>query len=99
MAKLNCQIGDLAITVKADMPESLGVIVKINGVAEIDRWWGFKEPMHLWEVEVVCKGSYFCCRNVDKNMEDLMMFEGYLPDAYLKAITPPPEVIAILKNE
>jgi hypothetical protein len=99
MAKLNCQIGDLAITVRADMPESLGVIVKINAVAEVDRWWGYKEPMHLWEVEVVCKGSYFCSRHDDKNIEELMLFDGYLPDAYLKAITPPPEVIALMNDE
>ncbi len=45
MTKLNCSIGDLAITVKANLPANLGNIVRIIGSQGLQEWHGHDEPI------------------------------------------------------
>ena len=40
MSKLNCSIGDLAITVKANLPANLDNIVRIIGSQGLQDWVG-----------------------------------------------------------
>ncbi len=58
MSKLNCSIGDLAITVKANLPANLGNIVRIIGSQGLQEWVGQDEPLYTWDVEVVGEDRY-----------------------------------------
>jgi len=57
MKTLNCRLGDISITFKAAIPENIGKIVRIVGWHGDDRWWGFDEHTHLWEIEAF-EGCY-----------------------------------------
>ena len=59
MSKLNCSIGDLAITVKANLPANLGNIVRIIGSQGLQYWEGQDEPLYIWDVEIVGGRSLF----------------------------------------
>ncbi|MFZ9958715.1 MAG: hypothetical protein ACO3E7_08840 [Burkholderiaceae bacterium] len=85
MNGLNCRVGDLAVTIKAELPENLGSIVRIVGFLGAKKWYGFKAPTPLWEVEAV-EG----CRLVYEyeGGEREYTTEGHIPDAFLKPITP-----------
>lgn len=100
MAKLNCQVGDLAMIVRYELPDSLGVIVRVLGVSDVmDTWWGSDDEIHLWNVEVVSKGNYYSYPHVDEELQKIMNFDGPMPDAYLMPITPPPEMIEQIAAE
>ena len=85
MSTLNCRLGDLAIAVRAELPENLGAFVRIVGVRGLGRWWGHKTPIFLWEVEAI-EG----CRLVYEhaNGEREHKTTGLIPDAFLKPLAP-----------
>jgi hypothetical protein len=85
MSNLNCKVGDLAVTVRAELPENLGNIVRIVGCHGKSTWYGFKGPIHLWEVEVVEGG-----RLVYEYDDGIREYEtrGLAPDAFLKPLAP-----------
>jgi hypothetical protein len=85
MSALNCRLGDLAVTVKAEIPENLGNIVRVVGFSGVKRWYGFKEPTPLWEVEVVEGGRLVYEYEVGDRR---YATEGQIPDAFLKPIAP-----------
>jgi len=78
-------LGDLAVTVKAEIPENLGNIVRVVRFSGVKRWYGFKEPTPLWEVEVVEGGRLvYEYEGGDRRYAT----EGQIPDAFLKPIAP-----------
>lgn len=85
MNALNCRLGDLAVTIRAELPENLGNLVRIVGNHGHDKWWGFEEPIHLWEVEVV-EGGRLIYEYDDGSRESVT--RGLAPDAFLKPIAP-----------
>ena len=85
MSTLNCRLGDLAVTVRAEIPENVGNIVRIVGCHGEDKWWGFDAPTHLWEVEVV-EGGRLVYEYDDGTRE--YETRGLAPDAFLKPIAP-----------
>jgi hypothetical protein len=85
MNALNCRLGDVAITVKAEIPENLGNIVRIVGNHGEDSWFGFSSPVHLWEIETV-EGGQLVYEYDDGSREYLT--QGLAPDAFLKPIAP-----------
>ena len=84
--KLNCSIGDLAITVKCHCPENLGSIVRIKRSKGLIAWPGEDALMQIWEVEVATSNGWLV-------YEHNGMVESYkvgpAPDAYLRRLTPP----------
>ncbi len=86
MNKLNCSIGDLAITVKANLPANLGNIVRIIGSQGLQEWVGHPEPMHTWDVQIVGEGRYL---HYEYDGELVQAKEGPAPDQYLRRLTPP----------
>jgi len=84
--KLNCSIGDLAITVKCHCPENLGSIVRIKKSKGLIAWPGEDALMQIWEVEVASSNGWLV-------YEQNGMVESYkvgpAPDAYLRRLTPP----------
>ena len=86
MNKLNCSIGDLAITVKANLPANLGNIVRIIGSQGLQEWHGHEEPIHTWDVQIVGENRYL---HYDCDGEIVKVKEGPAPDQYLRRLTPP----------
>ena len=85
MNGLNCRVGDLAVTVKAEIPENLGSIVRIVGFRGVSKWYGFKEPTPVWEVEAVAGGRLvYEYEGGDREYKT----QGHIPDVFLKPITP-----------
>jgi len=84
--KLNCSIGDLAITIKCHCPENLGSIVRIKKSKGLIAWPGEDTLMQIWEVEVASSDGWLV-------YEHNGMVESYkvgpAPDAYLRRLTPP----------
>ena len=85
MDAVNCRLGDLAVTVKAEIPENLGNIVRIVGFHGISRWWGFKGSIPIWEVEAV-EGGRLVYEHGDGQRE--YTTKGLIPDEFLKPIAP-----------
>lgn len=86
MNKLNCSIGDLAITVKANLPANLGNIVRIIGSQGLQEWHGHEEPIHTWDVQIVGEDRYL---HYNHEGEIVKLKEGPAPDQYLRRLTPP----------
>jgi len=84
--KLNCSIGDLAITVKCHCPANLGSIVRIKKSKGLIAWPKEDGLMQIWEVEVASSNGWLV-------YEQNGMVESYkvgtAPDAYLRRLTPP----------
>ena len=50
LPKLNCAVGDLAITVNCKIPENLGNIVRIISSGGFQEWQGYSELLYTWNV-------------------------------------------------
>ena len=85
-SKLNCSVGDLAITVNCRLPQNLGNIVRIVSSGGFDEWQGFSELLYTWNVEVATEGGQLFYEG-DAGLIGLK--EGPVPDKYLRRITPP----------
>ena len=85
-SKLNCSVGDLAITVNCSFPENLGNIVRVISAVGFEEWQGFSEPIFTWNVVVATEGGQLFYQ-----MEDGIegFGEGPVPDKYLRRLTPP----------
>jgi len=84
--KLNCSIGDLAITVKANLPANLGNIVRIIRSQGLQQWEGQDEPLYTWDVQMVGEDRFL---HYNYDGEILKVKEGPAPDQYLRRLTPP----------
>jgi len=85
MKALNCRLGDLAVTVRAELPENIGVIVRVIGCHGVDEWWGFDVPTHLWEVQAI-EGAHLTYEFEDGSRKYKVI--GLAPDAFLRPIAP-----------
>lgn len=86
MSNLNCEVGDLAITVHCDVPANLGTIVRVVAAAGIKRWGPTKTQMFSWQVEVATENG-FLVYEYETHSEALK--SGPVPDQCLRRITPP----------
>jgi hypothetical protein len=86
MEKLNCAVGDLAITVNCSFPENLGNIVRVISAVGFEEWQGFSEPIFTWNVVVATEGGQLFYQFED-GIEGFN--EGPVPDKYLRRLTPP----------
>jgi hypothetical protein len=83
---MNCQIGDLAITVEAELPENIGKLVRIVGAEGFSSWSAFEEPLYLWLVEALGPEGPLVYDNGrgDRTCE----LRGLVPDIFLRPIRP-----------
>ena len=86
LSKLNCAVGDLAITVNCKIPENLGNIVRIISSGGFQEWQGYSEPLYTWNVEVATEGGALFYE-VEDGIEAYT--SGPAPDIYLRRLTPP----------
>ena len=84
--KLNCAVGDLAITVNCKIPENLGNIVRIISSGGFQEWQGYSELLYTWNVEVATEGGALFYE-VEDGIEAYT--SGPAPDIYLRRLTPP----------
>ena len=90
MSKLNCSIGDLAITVFCNLPENNGNIVRIKSAIGLDEWVGFEEPTFTWECEIATEHGWLLY-NFDGYVESKKV--GPVPDKYLRRLIPPQDYL------
>ena len=87
MSQLNCKVGDLAITVQAEVPQNLGHIVHIVRPLGVEPWSDFG-PVHMWWVESLPSSTRLLhYRYGDGRLE--LKRQGPVPDLLLRPIVPP----------
>jgi len=86
MSQLFCKMGDLAVTVEAELPINIGNVVKIVGVSGYRNWSSFGSKIFLWKVEVASPERPLVYENPDKSIERAL--SGLVPDHYLRPIRP-----------
>ena len=86
MSQLFCKLGDLAVTVDAELPINIGNIVKIVGVSGYAKWSSYRSKIFLWKVEVASPDRPLVYENPDGTIEKLLT--GRVPDHYLRPIRP-----------
>jgi len=86
MSKLFCKIGDLAVTIDAELPINIGNVVKIIGVSGYEKWSSYKTKIFLWKVEVASSDRPLVYEYPGGIIEKLLV--GRIPDRYLRPIRP-----------
>ena len=86
MSKLNCAVGDLAITVNCNLPENLGNIVRIKSAIGMKQWSPSQNSLFTWEVEIATEHGWLAYE-YETYSETRRC--GPLPDQCLRRITPP----------
>ena len=87
MNKLNCKVGDLAITVRSEVPQNLGRIVHIIKPLGVEPWSSFG-PVQLWWVESLPGSEHLLhYEHADGTLEQKR--QGPVPDILLRPIVPP----------
>jgi hypothetical protein len=88
---LNCRVGDLAITVKCEIPENLGRIVRVLASNGIEDWSDYG-PLHTWEVQTLSESD-----TLTYVIKGKLCFKskGPVPDAFLRPLRPPADEPAL----
>jgi len=86
MTKLNCSVGDLAITVKCRIPENMGKIVRIVSAQGFQEWVGGDTLLYTWNVEAATVEGYLNYQGAE-GLEARK--RGPVPDKCLRRLTPP----------
>lgn len=87
MNQLHCKVGDLAITVRAELPQNLGRIVHIIEPIGLQNWSTFGH-VHVWKVESLPGSSHLLhYENADGSFE--YRRQGPVPDILLRPIVAP----------
>lgn len=87
LSRLNCSVGDLAITVGSNIPENCGNIVRVHSAVGFDQWRGHEQPLYTWNVEICTPEGWlhYCFADGEIRKEK----KGPVPDKYLRRLTPP----------
>jgi hypothetical protein len=86
MSKLNCSVGDLAITVFCNLPENQGNIVRIKSAVGPRGWGCTEDELFTWECEVATEHGHLFYETAGYITSAKA---GPVPDKYLRRITPP----------
>ena len=86
MSQLFCKMGDLAVTVEAELPINIGNVVRIIGASGYEKWSSYKTKIFLWKVEVASPDRPLIYEYPGGSTEKLLT--GYVPDHFLRPIRP-----------
>jgi hypothetical protein len=86
ITKLNCAVGDLAITVNCNLPENLGNIVRIKSAIGHKGWGCTEDELFTWECEIATEAGWLLYET-DGYVSTAKV--GPVPDKYLRRLTPP----------
>ena len=95
MTKLNCKVGDLAITVNTELWMNQGFIVRVIEWIGMMEWSNFG-LIPVWRVEPVNEFQFLYYKSGDWT-EALEV--GPVPDRCLRPITPPKGELEILEED
>jgi hypothetical protein len=84
---LNCQVGDLAITVEAELTENIGNLVRIVAAGGYREWSDFVQPVFVWQVDALGSECPLHYQIGSESIETAMT--GEVPDMFLRPIRPP----------
>ena len=85
MSQLFCKVGDLAVTVEAELPINLGNVVKIVSAVGYKKFSTYQK-IFLWNVEVASPDRPLVYEYPDGTLENCLA--GHIPDRYLRPIHP-----------
>jgi hypothetical protein len=85
MSQLFCKVGDLAVTVEAELPINLGNVVKIVSAAGHKKFSSYQQ-IFLWNVEVASADRPLVYEYPNGELEQCL--RGQIPDRYLRPIRP-----------
>ena len=85
MSQLFCKVGDLAVTVEAELPINLGNVVKIVSAAGYKKFSSYQK-IFLWNVEVASPDRPLVYEYPDGELKQYLT--GRIPDRYLRPIRP-----------
>jgi hypothetical protein len=83
--KLNCKEGDLAITVKCDVPENLGRIVKVIAFEGFKEWPHYPDPIPVWLIRAYSVSDGLSYQYPDGSIKKSK--GGLAPDCFLRPIS------------
>ena len=86
MSQLFCKMGDLAVTVEAELPINIGNVVRIIGASGYEKWSSYKTKIFLWKVEVASPDRPLIYEYPGGSTEKLLT--GCVPDHFLRPIRP-----------
>jgi hypothetical protein len=86
MSQLFCKLGDLAVTVEAELPINIGNVVKIVGASGYEKWSDYKTKIFLWKVEVASPERPLIYEYPGGLIEKALT--GQIPDHFLRPIRP-----------
>ena len=95
---LNCEIGSLAITVRAKFGTNLGKVVRIVDSYGMMPWPEIEEPVHVWKVEVASEDSFLHYFYPTRHHLDVVS-SGPIPDCYLRRIVPASDQLSLEFDE
>jgi hypothetical protein len=85
MSQLFCKVGDLAVTVEAELPINLGNVVKIVSAVGYKKFSTYQK-IFLWNVEAASPDRPLVYEYPDGTLENCLA--GHIPDRYLRPIRP-----------
>ncbi len=83
--KLNCKAGDLAITVKCDLPDNLGKIVQIIAYEGLREWPRYPDPIPVWLIKAYSGSKSLSYLYPDGTVQKSNV--GLAPDCFLRPIS------------
>ena len=86
MCKLNCEVGDLAMTVFCNIPENQGNIVRVKSAIGQMGWACTDNALFTWECEVATEHGWL---TYERGGHLTTAKTGPIPDKYLRRLTPP----------
>ena len=95
---LNCEIGSLAITVRAKFGTNLGKVVRIVDSYGLMPWPEIEEPVHVWKVEVASQDGFLHYFYPTRHHLDVVS-SGPIPDCYLRRIVPVSDQLSLEFDE
>ena len=86
-AKLNCEVGSLAITHRTKFSINRGIIVRVEDSFGCMHWPELQGIVHVWQVRVWSSDSTLCYY-LPKKGELKQERIGLIPDYFLQPLTP-----------
>lgn len=83
--KLNCKVGDLAITVKCHVPDNLGKIVQIIAYEGLQEWANYPDPIPVWLIRAYSGSDGLSYQYPDGSIKKSK--GGLVPDCFLRPIS------------
>ncbi len=83
--KLNCKVGDLAITIKCQVPDNLGKIVQIIAYEGLQEWPHYPDPIPVWLIRAYSGSKSLSYLYPDGTVQKSN--GGLAPDCFLRPIS------------